>query len=337
MTRKLLSLFLILLLLCSCSKENELNAESKYTHESLSSDSVSENINTAVVSEITSETTTDILSPCELSKKELVIILQALIEKNESELWRISYRKDRDTYLNNVNFESYNILNSSSWQRDDKALISEYLVELVVSKSTDDRFPIGKSTWKVGFINNNIWYMLPQEYNSPYLHENIRINPYAELGFMFSYAFPFETITDLKTLPYIYSEKDFSSYLQKFILGISPEFKAGAERGAYGKYNYSVERINKIIGDYLGIEDYVWSDDFTGFSGILGETIMISDFVIINEQTDEYIDMTYFADYVYLTPAKKMRYYFKQNGDNIQLTGTELLKDYGYEPNWGLY
>lgn len=34
---------------------------------------------------------------------------------------------------------------------------------------------------------------------------------------------------------------------------------------------------------------------------------------------------------------KKMRYYFTYINDSIQLTGTELIEDYGYEPNWNMY
>ena len=64
---------------------------------------------------------------------------------------------------------------------------------------------------------------------------------------------------------------------------------------------------------------------------------MTTVYAVITEQTDSYIDMVYFADYVYLTPAKKMRYYFTYINDSIQLTGTELIEDYGYEPNWNMY
>lgn len=330
--KKIQLLFLLSLFLSACSNNGQsLNSTTTYRTNSEFSN------NTVIISEFTSEATTDITPYYETVQKELNTVLQALIDKNESELWRIKY-KSADDFLDHTDFTSYEIVSNSNWQRDDKAFISEFLIELNVLQSTDNRFPIGTSTWRIGFINENVWFFLPQEYDAPYLYENIKVNPYAELGFMFSYAFPFETINDIQDLPYIYDKKDFLNYLHTFILGISPELKVGADygNGAYGEYNYNKERINEIISDYLGIENYIWDESFTGFSGICAETVTVSDFVIINELTDNYIDMTYFADYVYLKPAKKMRYYFTDNKETIQLTGTELLEDYGYEPNWEL-
>lgn len=329
MRKKILLLFLLPLFLSSClSDRQSLNLT---TYSEFSSYMVS-------VSEITSETLTDDISYYEIAQKELNTVLQALIDKNEFELWRIKY-KSADDFLNHVDFKSYEFISDSSWQRHDKVYISEFLIKLNVSQSTDDRFPMGTSIWRVGFINENFWFFLPQEYNALYLYENIKNNPYAELGFMFSYAFSFETINDIQDLPYIYEKKDFLNNLRTFILGISPELEVGPNygNGAYGEYNYSIERINEIISNYLGIENYNWDKDFVGFSGICAETVTVSDAVIINELTDNYIDMTYFADYVYLKPAKKMRYYFTHDKETIQLVSTELLEDYGYEPNWGIY
>ena len=48
------------------------------------------------------------------------------------------------------------------------------------------------------------------------------------------------------------------------------------------------------------------------------------------------MEMTYFADGVLLQPSKKIRYYFTDNNGKIQLVSTELLEDYGYEPNWDI-
>ena len=101
---------------------------------------------------------------------------------------------------------------------------------------------------------------------------------------------------------------------------------------------YSKEDTNTIVSEYLGMTDYLWDENFTGLGGDRlwkvwdGKTVC----AVITEQTDSYIDMVYFADYVYLTPAKKMRYYFTDNNGKIRLVSTELLEDYGYEPNWDI-
>lgn len=97
-------------------------------------------------------------------------------------------------------------------------------------------------------------------------------------------------------------------------------------------------RGTTIVSEYLGITDYSWNENFTGLGGdrLWKVWEMKTVYAVITQQTDSYIDMVYFADYVYLTPAKKMRYYFINNNWKIQLVSTELLEDYGYEPNWDI-
>ncbi len=98
------------------------------------------------------------------------------------------------------------------------------------------------------------------------------------------------------------------------------------------------EEVTTIVSEYLGITDYSWNENFTGLGGdrLWKVWEMKTLYAVITQQTDSYIDMVYFADYVYLTPAKKMRYYFINNNWKIQLVSTELLEDYGYEPNWDI-
>lgn len=68
----------------------------------------------------------------------------------------------------------------------------------------------------------------------------------------------------------------FSDNLLEFILIISPEIMVGEDYGygAYGEYNYSIDRVKAIMNDYLGIENYNWNNEFTGFTGIYAESLL---------------------------------------------------------------
>ena len=89
----------------------------------------------------------------------------------------------------------------------------------------------------------------------------------------------------------------------------------------YGDIYYRKEDVNTIVSKYLGISDYSWDENFIGLGGdrLWKVWDMKTVYAVITEQTDSYIDMVYFADYVYLTPAKKMRYFFTNINDSIQL------------------
>jgi hypothetical protein len=53
---------------------------------------------------------------------------------------------------------------------------------------------------------------------------------------------------------------------------------------------------------------------------------------IVNEISDEFIDITFYADTMLLIPAKQIRYYFSDVNSIVKLKSTELLVDYGFAP-----
>lgn len=262
-------------------------------------------------------------------------MLQALIDKDESVLKdTMSYIESESGYLYSVDFSGYQIVDEYDvllWNNKYR----NYVVNLDITNSRDNRFKIGKTQWNVGICfveikdscQVNCIYFLPVNINPESIYDRTLNNKVADLAYNFSYSFNgFKTVDNIQEFPREYENEDFTDRFQTFMFGIQekPENKV-----------YTYDFADEILKKYFGIEQYKWDTNIEYFGVDLWKRWdMTSVYAIINNQSNNYIDMTYFADSVYLTPAKQMRYYFKQNDDNIQLTGTELLKDYGYEPNW---
>ncbi len=98
----------IILLFCSCNTELE-------TREIENTASIDSSINSTL-----NEYKTDIITSSETetinNKSCINKIFQALIDKNEEDLWRIGYMEGEDGFLYSVDFDSYEILNSSSFR-----------------------------------------------------------------------------------------------------------------------------------------------------------------------------------------------------------------------------
>ena len=354
---------LFLCLLCSCSIQNndavENNANSafndynggviKYESESLTSMSTSINISsiteTAETLEKSSndtETGTDSnITLEELAVMRLDEMMNSFIQKDADTLQQYIY--SYDGYLNNVDFTDYEILDFSVTEEHELycCKTAVFNIEIGVSKSNNMCFQPGRSQWKImlyGDNLNNCMYFLRDIYSDVRIYSENSENEAAQLGYVFSYSFNcFETVNDISKYCFNMNDVAFVDGIRAFVRiadEVTPQII-----NEYGDIYYSKEDVNTIISKYLGITDYSWDKNFIGLGGdrLWKVWDMTTVYAVITEQTDSYIDMVYFADYVYLTPAKKMRYYFTYINDSIQLTGTELIEDYGYEPNWNMY
>lgn len=339
MKKVVLLIISYIFLLCSCS--DVLSMPNNKIENTVSSNEV---ICTTISSYFNTATTTSSeIYGTNLSDKELARIylndtIQAFINKNENQWVQHmgEYVEGKDGYFYNTEVENYKIFNESFTYNN---IFHNYYynasVELSILNSKDDRFPVGKSVWNIMMSSDGlVLYFLPKDikedkiFNLYYVQSEL-----SNFGYIFSYSFnSFDTIENIDEVPNIIGKENFISGLKTFCCAVSPESNDG-----FGEYHFSQTKVNEIMDNYLGINNFQWKDNFDEgeFEGQLWKKWdMRTCYIIINEQTDEYIDMTYYADYVFLTPAKKMRYYFEESRGNIQLKATELLDDYGYEPNW---
>lgn len=256
------------------------------------------------------------------------------------------YIEGSNGFLSKSGIKSYKILDRSLSLLNSVDCYYNYFVELEINDSNDNRFDNGSSRWNIGMLYVERWqdytvncvYFLPEHISIDNIY-HIGQNKYADLSYYFTFSFNcFETVSDIRKYCFNMNGAAFVDGVRAFVR-IADEEVMPQITNEYGDIYYSKEDVNTIIFKYLGITDYSWDDNFIGLGGdrLWKVWDMTTVYAVITEQTDSYIDMVYFADYVYLTPAKKMRYYFTYINDSIQLTGTELIEDYGYEPNWNMY
>lgn len=353
---------LFLCMLCSCSIQNndavENNANSAFNDynggviksESGTLTSMSTSINISSITETAetlekssndTETGTDSnITLEELAVMRLDEMMNSLIQKDADTLQQYIYSYDGS--LNNVDFTDYEILDFSVTEEHELycCKTAVFNIEIGVSKSNNMCFQPGRSQWKImlyGDNLNNCMYFLRDIYSDVKIYSENSENEAAQLGYVFSYSFNcFETVNDIRKYCFNMNDVAFVDGIRAFVRiadEVTPQII-----NEYGDIYYSKEDVNTIISKYLGITDYSWDENFIGLSGdrLWKVWDMKTVYAVITDQTDSYIDMVYFADYIYLTPAKKMRYYFTYIDDSIQLLGTELIEDYGYEPNWDI-
>lgn len=309
----------IILLFCSCNTELE-------TREIENTASIDSSINSTL-----NEYKTDIITSSETetinNKSCINKIFQALIDKNEEDLWRIGYVEGEDGFLYSVDFDSYEILNSSSYQRNDMVEVLEYSVELVVSKSSDSRFPVGTSTWNVGISDAGYCtYFLPETADKQQISEYWN-NEFAQIGRLYTFSFDENrTIEDTRKLPEVVGKETFLDGVETFLIGIKPELGNG------GAIFVEKNVVDETLKQYFGIVSYIWDDNVSGIQCDSNYWQIETVYALINEQDDEYIEVTYYADFAYITPAYKIRYYFNNKNNPSNLTAVELLEDYGHKP-----
>lgn len=344
---------LLALALCSCadasdgnvSQTVEIRAES--TSNASSDTSVAGTEKSAETLNKYTETSAKIEIPFEeLASTRLDEMMTAWINKDEAAWSEYFYGYDSSvSCFKNVDVKSYSVLGAKTYYdgiftSDDMQL---FTIELDILQSNSKWFSDGKSVWNV-LLGKSDWnkrfdtmclYFIPDNFNENDFYPYNNENKYADLGYTFTYSFNcFETVKDIREYCLAMDYETFLDGLRAFVRTadeVTPQII-----NEWGDPYYSKDDVNAIVSKYLGMTDYSWNENFAGLGGdrLWKVWDMKTAYIIITERTDSYIDLIYFADYNYFTPAKKMRYYFADNDGTVQLLGTELIEDYGYEANW---
>lgn len=326
---------LFAVLLTSCTNQIEFNYLDK-SNTSFNNEYIDTSVESSTIfsSEYCSEkeTITNNENYQDIIDNEVNNMLKAMIIGDTDAFSKYTpYIEGSNGFLLTSGIKSYKILDMNLSLLNNIDYYYNYYVELEINNSTDYRFSNGLSRWNIGMLYVERWqdynvycvYFLPEHINIDNIYR-IGQNKYADLAYYFTFSFKcFETL-DMLGIVDRYGKSEFTDMFQTFMFGVAPDYD-----------NYTYNFASEVLYKYLGVEYNDWDMEYKYFGkGLWKRWDMTSVYAIINDQTTDYIDITFYADYVYLTPAKKMRYYFILNGDSIQLTSIELLEDYGYEPNW---
>lgn len=254
-------------------------------------------------------------------------IMAALIDKDEGELWRIGYIEGEKGFLYNVDFKSYKILNILSFQRADTVEEFVYTVELNISRSSDIRFPVGTSIWNIGVLESEFCiFFLPETIDKHKIDE-YWANKYAQIGRYYTFSFNENNdIQDTKKLSETVEVDILEEGVRSFLIGMKPELRNGGD--VFVEKNV----VDEVLNQYLGISDCSLCDDKSIMKCDSNRWQSETVYALISEQCDEYIDITYYADFTYITPAYKIRYYFNNENNPFNLTEVKTIEDYGYKP-----
>lgn len=251
--------------------------------------------------------------------------LNALIEKDEAKLKELShYCEGQKGFLYKVNFESYDILEYDEVTPyadngcDD--VYYQYTVGVNITDSTDDRFPVGYNVWEIQIafgISPYIVYFIPKDYNFDGKCGIFNLNSQERIAYSFSHAYSyFDTIEDMNNLPKTIGETAFLQSSKNFL---------------YAYYNSEITDFitaKKYLQLLLDVPTNLLDTSFSVPSDY-GKELECDLYFTITEENDDFLDVVYYADSIFLTPAKKIRYYFNTEK---QLYKTEILDDYGYNP-----
>jgi hypothetical protein len=261
-------------------------------------------------------------------------ILDAIKEKDEETLkWLIYYPEGDDGWLFNINVEEYNILSYS---------FGYFVVELDISYSDDERFPVGKSKWRIEFgartVHPSIISGPNEEIENPYWgyswNPKRKIDEAVIVACAYTTSFKhYEDVNDI-TIWSDYMTAD-SSTLHNYLSTMhSFEYDSGLI--------LTEEVVNTFYKETLGISntsefvehefllsgftnDYLRLEDMKAIDGM--EIYTIDDFY------NDSLILTFYADSCFLTPAITMQYDFSIETDKLpQLLSVKVLKDYGYKP-----
>jgi hypothetical protein len=261
-------------------------------------------------------------------------ILNAMKEKDEETLkWLIYYPEGKDGWLFNVDIVEYKVLSYS---------FGSFFVELDISKSNDERFPLGKSEWQIHF-GNNIYYPL----SINLVDEKITNTFWGVKGN------PERKIDEVVIIACVYTAA-FEHYDNVDDITIWTDYLT-ADRSKLHKYlsamryfDYSTglylteEVVNAFYNETLGISD---TSEFIKheflLSGVTDDYLRLEDLkssgalrvYTIDDFYNDSLTLTFYADSCFLTPAITMQYDFSIETDKLpQLLSVKVLKDYGYKP-----
>lgn len=324
---------LFLCMLCSCSIQNN-DAVENNQNITISNSSDAPEL-TRNNNEITNDKTNTIIETSEtlletpiyaLYDYNVTELCTALVDKNKDIIDQYMFFSDGNIqFIDNINFESYKILSGKDSclyeEYGRKDIFSEYLVSFYISSSNDERFPVGESEWKICFtggLNVFCYYFIP--YNSDidsYIYKQyIKNNDNIMENISYAYSLIFNCYQDID---------DFSMLSEHFN---ETELYYNVESFLSKMYDCQKNKLNEnALITFLG----------SGFelreNNINSKLFESSLFYIVDEIGYDYIEITYYADCSYFTPAKKLRYNFNIDENNVfNLSNVKLVDDYGYEP-----
>jgi hypothetical protein len=261
-------------------------------------------------------------------------ILDAMKQKDEETLkWLIYYPEGKDGWLYNVDIIEYELLSYN---------FGSFFVELIISKSNDDRFPLGNSRWQIHY-GNNINYPLSINLLDKKIANTfwgVKGNSERKIDeaviIACAYTTAFEYFADVNDIA-IWT--DYLTADRNTILN----YLSSMRHLEYNNDSFLTEDIvNTFFEETLGISD---TSEFVNreflLSGYTNDYLRLEDLKFnggleiytIDDFYNNNLILTFYADSCFLTPAITMQYNFSIEQDELpQLLSVKVLKDYGYEP-----
>lgn len=260
-------------------------------------------------------------------------LCKALVNKNKEIINQYMFFNDGNIqFIDNINFESYKILSGKDSclyeEYGRKDIFSEYLVSFYISSSNDARFPVGESKWKICFtsgLNAFCYYFIPEdsEINSLLYKKYEKNYDYKMENVAYAFTFIFgccKDITKFSQLSDLYDETELQSKLEQFACATN-EFKDD-------------ENEKNVTVTLFDTEFKILIKN----NGAIGKMYESSLVYTINVVENNYIDITFYADGSYFTPAKRFMYKFNIDENNtLMLVSVSLIDDYGNEPVYIYY
>lgn len=257
------------------------------------------------------------------------------------------YVEDENGWLYNIELSSYEILYTRATRIFVNAPYDKYnqgielIVELDIASSNDERFKKGLSYWRFGFLDSEIChYMLPVQSDKGINYGLDRDNPEKDsyknnlvsISYGFTYAFnTFNTIPDL-TYFSDYMSNEYSILQRQ----LGDYWNIDSYINDYSNIPYAERSNDYFFNQTLGVnfaDDSIYFDVLNDLSEDFGGGGDYSQyFYSIDNYTNNYLELTYYADLLCLTPAKKIRYYYDSNGLFPCLTSIELINDNEFDP-----
>jgi hypothetical protein len=260
-------------------------------------------------------------------------LFDALIKKDAEMFVCCDMEVSNEQIFNLTQIESYEII---STEIDNKRSI--YTVNITADNNSV--FPDGESAWIVifydgvceGFIPYDTDLSLVYSYTTA-LYDDPRINTIINFCYsmnsMQNSHNSFETINDFDDYfnDNIMTDETFIYDLACFTFALE-ENHVYYDDGCIYDYKTIESTINENFVCNLDL-----GDDEETFSGQIWKRFDdIQLHFIVNEVSDDYIDITFYADTMLLVPAKQIRYNFSDVNSIMKLKNTEVLVDYGFNP-----
>lgn len=247
-----------------------------------------------------------------------------------------AYNSQAYSFIRDIDVDSYKILNEESENEENYPV--EFTIELSISKSGTDLFPIGISRWTIIFdpiamisyvslfrnAENEINYIDDADKNSI-------------AGFCRDFSFEmdcYKTMTDFNKLIPDNGTEEAGYFCQSLIRCLPLTYD--------NDYGIKREQLEKAAKNVLGITelDVTKSKFYDQHMDLERIEILSGNWSACSLASEEFdskskqriIIIDYYTDGAYLLKAKTMKYVVRENVDNsFTLISTELIYDSGYE------